>query len=374
MKSEIVKKGNWVILPFLLKFLLVIIFTILFSLHSILLASESESKWHEKISINGDTRLRWEGIYKDPGEDNERERFRFRLGMSTNITKNIKLAFRFETGVNDPVSSNKTFGEGFSIKEFGIGRAYLDWAVSEKINILAGKTKRPWFVSGANSLLWDNDFNPEGIFVNYKSNNFFLNGGHMILDQGFSNDETILYSFQIGKQIDFQDRSFLIFGLGLYDYQNAKGKFPFYKAKGNTINDNGNYEFNYQLNEFFMEYNTHFLSVPVIFHTEIINNSAIRNDNKAFSLGIGFGSVKKRGDMQFNYSYYDTDKDALIGSYSDSDFAGGNTDSKGYVIRTRFGLNESMALSGVFIISEYNNLLREKIEYNRVQIDLEFRF
>ena len=92
----------------------------------LLLGDTIKSKWYDNISLKGDTRFRWEGIYKNPGNDNERERFRTRLGLSTNISDDVELVFRFETGIDDPVSSNQTFGENASGKGIGIGRAFAN--------------------------------------------------------------------------------------------------------------------------------------------------------------------------------------------------------------------------------------------------------
>jgi len=337
-------------------------------------AETPKTKWYDKVSVKGDVRLRWEDIYKNPGNDNERERFRARLGMSTNISDDIKLIFRFESGIDDPVSSNQTFGDGDYIKDFGIGRAYIDWKVSEKLQIMGGKMKMPWYAAGGNSLLWDNDLNPEGIFGRYKANNMFLNGAYIIMNQGSEKNDTVLYSSQIGRQLNVNNTSSLTLGIGYYDYNNALGGAPFYKAKGNTIDAEENYTFNYKLFELFSEFKTEVSNLPMTLYAEIIKNSAIDNNNKAYSAGVKIGSVKKNGDTQFSYTYHDTDKDALIGSYSDSDFAGGNTDSRGHFVRAKYGLKENMALGGVLIVSKYNTSPTDEIKYNRIQIDLEFQF
>ena len=337
-------------------------------------AETPKTMWYEKISVQGDIRLRWEDIYKNPGNDTERERFRARLGMSTYITNDIKLIFRLESGIDDPVSSNQTFGVGDYIRDFGIGRAYIDWKVNEKLQIMGGKMKMPWYTPGGNNLLWDNDLNPEGIFGSYKANNIFLNGGYVIINQDSEKNDTVLYSSQIGRHLNVNNTSSLTLGIGYYDYKNALGDAPFYKAKGNTIDAEEKYTFNYKLYELFSEFKTEISNLPMTLHAEIIKNSAIDDNNKAYSAGVKIGSVKNRGDKQFSYAYHDTDKDALIGSYSDSDFAGGNTDSRGHFIRAKYGLKENMALGGILIVSKYNASPTDEIKYNRIQIDLEFQF
>ena len=177
--------------------LIAVLTTCLFSPY-ILFADTVTPKWYDDISLQGDVRLRWEGIYKNPGNDNERERFRARLSLSKPISENIELFLRFETGIDDPVSSNQTFGESASEKEIGIGRAYINWKVNEKLQIMGGKMKMPWFTAGGNNLLWDNDLNLEGIFVSYEIGSTFFNGAHIIIDQNLERNDTILQSFQAG--------------------------------------------------------------------------------------------------------------------------------------------------------------------------------
>ena len=49
-------------------------FILMFSISSPI--SADEKAWYENTEINGDVRLRYEGIYKKPGQDTDRERFR----------------------------------------------------------------------------------------------------------------------------------------------------------------------------------------------------------------------------------------------------------------------------------------------------------
>ena len=355
-------------------FVLIAVFTTSIFNPYLLFAQTAASKWYDNISLEGDARLRWEDIYKNPGNDNERERFRTRLGLSSAISENIELFFRFETGIKDPVSSNQTIGESGLGKEIGVGRIYANWKVNDKLQIMGGKMKMPWFTAGGNTLLWDRDLNPEGIFSSYENADTFFNIAHIIIDQNPERNDTTLQSFQAAKKFSLNNTTSMIAGFGYHGYKKANGGLPFYKAKGNSLDSDGNYLFDYKLYEFFSEIKTELAQLPVTMHLEIISNSAVINENKAYSLGIRVGPLKKRGDKQFSYTYQDTEKDAVLGSFSDSDFAGGNTDSKGHSIITRYKLSDNMTLSGIFIMSDYKPSKMELIDYNRTQIDLEFKF
>jgi hypothetical protein len=78
--------------------------------------------------------------------------------------------------------------------------------------------------------------------------------------------------------------------------------------------------------------------------------------------------------MQFSYAWYDTEADAVMGIFTDSDFGGGNTDSKGHFVKARYGLTRNIALNGTFIISEIEMFRNNPHDYDRVQLDIEFLF
>ena len=355
------------------QFLLTIIIISFCSFKSILLADETENKWYDNISINGDARLRWEGIYRDPGQDNKRERFRLRLGMKSRVNESINFIMRLESGIQDPVSSNQTLGENFSGKDFGIGRSYIDWKINDNTKIFAGKMKLPWVRPNDNSLLWDNDLNPEGLIVFISNEKLFMNTGITVIERS-SDNSTSLFSFQGGGNFTLDNSAKVKLGYSVFKYNHAKGNQPFYKSKGNTLDDLGSYLNDYTIFELFAEYKHELYGVPVTAHLDWLKNNEASGQDTAYSAGIRLGSSSKKYGREFSYTYHDTEKDAVIGAFSDSDFAGGVTDSKGHFIRVRYGLMENARVGGTFIISKHGSFSGAEKEYNRMQLDLEFKF
>ena len=105
-----------------------------------------------------------------------------------------------------------------------------------------------------------------------------------------------------------------------------------------------------------------------------LKNNEANYQNKAYSAGIRLGASSKKHEREFSYTYHDTEKDAVIGAFSDSDFAGGVSDSKGHLIRVRYGLMENVRVGGTFVISKHGSFSVAEKEYNRMQLDLEFKF
>ena len=114
--------------------------------------------------------------------------------------------------------------------------------------------------------------------------------------------------------------------------------------------------------------------MPVTMHLDWLKNNEASDQDTAYSAGIKLGSSSKKYGREFSYAYHDTEKDAVIGAFSDSDFAGGITDSKGHLIRARYGLMDNVRLGGTFIISKHDSFSGTEKDYNRMQIDLEFKF
>ena len=49
--------------------------------------------------------------------------------------------------------------------------------------------------------------------------------------------------------------------------------------------------------------------------------------------GATLGKAKDKGSWQFDYNYRDLEADAVVGAFSDSDFAGGGTGAEGHKLQ-----------------------------------------
>ena len=94
----------------------------------------------------------------------------------------------------------------------------------------------------------------------------------------------------------------------------------------------------------------------------------------ARALGVRIGSTNGRGDAQFSYAWHDTEADAVMGIFSDSDFGGGETDSKGHFIKAKYALRARIILAATFIISEVGEFRDNRHDYDRLQLDVEYLF
>ncbi len=340
-------------------------------------ATES-SMWQTTLDWQGDFRLRYEAIDEQGEVDKSRFRFRGRFGIASQLSENLQFSMRIATSDGSPVSTNITFGDGFSTKNIAIDRAFFNWNVLGGLDVAFGKMSNPWFRAGGNSLLWDVDLNPEGIVANWQSLSgpFFVNAGTYIVAERSSADNSWLHAAQAGINFSLSETSRLRIASAFFAYTNTIGNQPFYKsrAKGNSVDADGNFIYDYEILEISTEYGVIIKGWPTSVFGVWARNTAVDVEDTAFALGVRIGSTNVRGDAQFSYAWHDTEADAVMGIFSDSDFGGGNTDSKGHIIKAKYALRQRIVLAATLIISEVGEFRDNGHDYNRLQLDMVYLF
>jgi hypothetical protein len=353
----------------------IVLFTsISFQAHA---AEEAESSgWTEKLTVSADLRLRYEMIREDGEDDRNRARYRGRVAIEAELAPDIRAVLGLATGGDDPVSTNQTFGDGFSTKDIGVDLAYVEWDFVEGWALIAGKMPKPWFRAGGSTLVWDNDLNPEGLAVEFQHRKLFGSVGSYIITERAAGPESRLNTLQAGVDLPFSDYSGLIIALSYFDYTNTIGQAPFYDddPQGNSVDANGNYVFDYNEVEFAAEYRTLAGNWPLTFFGNYVVNTEATAEDSAYSVGVIAGKARNPGSMQFGYSWHDTDADGVNATYNDSDLADGQTDASGHYFRARYQLRENIYFNGSFIFSEFGAASGNAIGFDRVMLDVQFEF
>jgi len=334
-----------------------------------------DSSWTDRIEFGGDLRLRYELIDEEFKDERDRERFRARFGFSADVNDNVKVVLALATGGGNPVSTNQTLDDGFSIKDIGLNLGYINWTVNDALTINAGKMKNPLFKAGKVPLIWDSDLNPEGVAAIFRSGMLFGNVAAFSVEERSSSSDSRIYAAQGGVKIPIGE-STLTAGIGYFEFTNTIGREPFYdgRPRGNTVDVDGNYVYSYRDTELFAQYDTKVRGWPLQIFAHYTQNHEVSVQGTAFAFGAKFGSAKNKGDFDFLWIYQDLEADALIGTYNDSDFAGGGTDSKGHLLNSKYGLAENIFLSGTLFINARDRFQGEEHDYHRLQIDLNFIF
>ena len=342
------------------------------------IADEANSSWVDRVSFYGDLRLRYENIDEEgvAGSSRERERGLARIGLKADVSPNVKVIFGLATGGDNPVSRNVTGDGGFTTKEIGFELMYIDWSARDDLSVYAGKMKNPLFRAGGVPLIWDGDLNPEGIAAVYSQGMFFANAGIFAVEERSSEDDSRLRALQGGIKTDIGEAGTLTAGLGYFEYTNTIGFEPFYdgSANGNTVDANGNYVYEYRNTEAFAQFDTKLGEWPFRVYAHYTVNGEVDVEDTAYAFGAKLGSAKKQGAQEVSYTYQDIEADSVIGTFNDSDFGGGGTDSSGHMIKYKYMLRDAISLGGTLFINEIDRFQGVEHDFNRLQIDLEFKF
>ncbi|MDX2349101.1 MAG: putative porin [Porticoccus sp.] len=344
--------------------------------------------WADKIVWNGDFRYRYETIDNDQTEDDRRRnRVRARIGLTAQVSEDVKAGVGLASGGDDPVSTNQTLGSANTTKGINLDTAWIDWGFAENLHLVGGKTKNPYYKVGKNGMMWDGDYRPEGAHVAFDNGTIWAVAGYHFLEsdnKGGKQDTEEMMGAQIGYKGQISDNAKFKVG-GSYFYIPVEGS----KNLGSILEDSddpddingfGNslvgsiYEFDYELVELFAEFNTKIADIPTTFFADYVKNTDADEDT-GYATGVKFGKVKSKGDWEIGYTYQDLEADALFAAFTDSDFGGGGTDVKGHMFKAAYGISKNTALAVTYLSNEYDDYARdEKGDFDRLQIDLKTKF
>ncbi len=237
-------------------------------------------EWLDRITWEGDVRLRYQGDYFGKGNtdvltynavtganlgntliDQEQWRLLVRLGMTARVTDTIGVGIRFGTGsLTNPVFPNQVLGNSERPYQLIMDRAFIRWDPSERWSFTGGRIANPWF--RPTDLMWDEYINFDGAAGSWKpklseSLGGFLTAGIMPLQYTAPTSSTPdprnkwLYGLQGGAEWQPGTRTRLKFAAGLFDFQNIAGEpnrdlfrpnlndwsVPQFRQKGNTVFD-----------------------------------------------------------------------------------------------------------------------------------------
>jgi hypothetical protein len=330
----------------------------------------------QRIEISGDLRYRHESINDDASDERHRQRIRARVGLDAAISDDVEFGLVLASGGDNPVSANQTLDGGFTRKSIGIDRAYVDWSVNERLNISAGKMRNPFFRPGGHHLIWDGDANPEGLALRYNTGRWFANVGSFWVEERGSDEESLLLGGQFGQRGSFGSDVRYTVGVGYLDYRNTQGQTPFYNAsgQGNRLDGAGNYLNDFNNVELFGQLDTMLGAQPLRLFADYVENTQGNGADTGFALGALYGDLSGRGSWEAGYAYQDLDADAVIATFTDSDFAGGGTDGKGHVFEFAYGLADRWSLGLTYFLNERGADAGNERDYNRLQADINFRY
>ncbi len=322
-------------------------------------------------TFKGDLRYRNDRTDQDGRDSRLRHRIRGRLGAYGDVQDDISYGFRFVTGSSDPVSANQTLASGASSKQVNLDLVYLNYKPEGKpYSIFAGKYKNQFLSPGKTELIWDGDLTTEGISLNLDFKSLFIKAGYLWFEERSSAPDTVLQGVQIGIKKELGSVQLTV-GLSYFDYLAIKGNETLFandEAAGNSTTTSGSVELynnDYNLLEAFAEVNLQETALSFFF--DYVKNTEASTENKGWLVGLKYG--KK---LKFNYNYRQIEKDAVVGTFTDSDFLDGGTDGKGH----EFGMSYSTSKSSSLSLSHFINktAVNNGNDYQRTFLDFSVKF
>lgn len=343
-------------------------------------AFEQKVAWATKTQFKGDVRVRQETINIDGqtnSQDKDRQRIRARLGAYTEINPQVSTGILIATGgSSDARSTNQDLDGYFVKKDLWLDLGFIDYAPTavKNLHVIGGKMNQPWVSTG--DVIWDSDINPEGLAATYKlplgsTAELFGSAGHYTLKDNIDGEGTQfrhdlrMYAGQLGARFAPTDNLKVTLGGSVYGYDNDKDSAAL-RVNGNTTNE-------FRLYEGFGQVDISGLGLPLALYGQyIVNNESTDDQDTAWLAGMktkvfGFG---------LDYNYRDTQRNAVVGAFTDSDFANGTTGSRGHKIKVGYEIDKNFSVGATYFLTkaDYAVASQRDADANTLQLDVEARF
>ena len=364
--------------------------------------------WLNRTTVFGDMRYRHEGFYHQPHAKGavvtarNRERIRARLGVRVAFNDEISATIRGASGdPNDPISTNQTLTGNFTRKPFNLDWAYLTFAPGKSFGLrpgvasfTAGKFPNPIFRT--DELVFDDDISAEGFSETFQLldqplgvlDQVKLHGLQWTFAEISNKQDGWMFGGQVNPSLHFGAVQ-LEAGLGQYWWLNpdliaqalSRNTTAFTASGAPVANSNFNSSlFNTNLlvtktiqpptttpgkkpaaftaitgyKSGFNESNATLaatipnvvLTQPLRFWADYVYNwDAATDDAHGWQSGLRLGQTKVKGDWSLAGYYERLGQEAVISSFSYSDFGLGGTNNEGPVVGIDYQLLNPLTLT-----------------------------
>lgn len=337
-----------------------------------------------KVSFKGDFRYRYEEIDLQGAELHSRTRIRARASVSSKVSDTLEFGLGLSSGGSAPTSSTQTLGNGGSKKDIDLDLAYVDWTPIEGLHVLAGKFANPLLRVPSHSMMWDDEWRPEGVALTYQNETVFAT----VLSTWLESDSLSPSREQSsGGHIGIRHAiggAGLTTGVGYFDFSIA-GDGTFYGSDlafaGNSFfcsdpqdTTSCSYLNDYREVDVFaaVDFDIGDLKVKVFGHA--MQNLDADEFDTGWTAGARASTTFRDRGVQFDYFYRDLEADAAYGQFSDSDFGGGGSDVAGHYFKAGFKVTPHWVLSATYFANRVGENLSTERDFSRFQLNADFNY
>ena len=327
------------------------------------------------IEFKGDFRYRYEFI-DDASKDSSsrKNRIRGRFAAIARVNEKLKINLRFATDEENPTGANQDLGHDFSLKDIGLDQYYFAYSMSENTSIWGGKIENPYFKASKSELIFDGDYNPEGLVLQFKKGMVFGSLGAFSMDEHESVDDISIAGFQVGISNKTSTGAKYKIALARYSFDDIRGRPASEvtwngKIFGNPTDASQNYLNDYILNNLTAEISTNMGSrkTPTVFFVDWVTNNDASSDDKGYQIGF---KVSLTDAWKITYLYKDVEKNAIFGALTNADFGGGGVGHKGHVVNLGYAFSKKFSFEFTWFENEKNMTT----DYQRMFLDLKYKY
>jgi len=317
--------------------------------------------WAANTVVSGDIRVRQENTSvenQDPERTQDRQRVRARVAVVSQVSPDVEAGVRIASGnSNDARSTNQDLNNYFTKKDLWLDRAYVNYHPTEVpgLKLIGGKMAQPWI--SEDEMIWDSDVNPEGIASLYSHKVgvvelFGSTGAFTLKDNVNGNgvqftDDLRLISGQLGARFTVAKNYKVTLGGSLYHYHLDGDSGAGLTANGNTTTQ-------FQLYEGFGQLDVSGLPVPLTVYGQYVKNPNANGPQSDEDMGWLAGFKTKVWNIGLNYNYRDVQRNAVVGAFTDSDFASGFTASRGSKFQVTYPIAKNFLFSTTYFMAQSN--------------------
>lgn len=341
----------------------------------------------EPFLFFGDFRYRHQTETQEPKDQRVIQRIQARFGVSSQIQSDLKVTLRLMTG-GAANSGNQTLGDekapGMPRRSMGLDQAFFEYNPVKDLGLLGGKMPQVFSFAGKNQMLLDRDITPEGIALKYtqpldENLKLYLQGGMFWVRENYDSQfgdnltDNFLNAIQLGFKWTRDDWKVNL-GAGMFSYTDLRDTPPGNitsgaTGNGNTLDLNGNYPTNFDIQEVLLEVTRKIQDVDVTLFYEVLQNKDVSSLGHAHSYGV----LISQDPWGLSFYQQEVQKDAVVGVFTDSDFGGGVTSTRGWVGSIGYQLSKKVQLQYTQYVNE-NSIDLIAARYDRSHLDLLIKF
>lgn len=324
-----------------------------------------ETEFTPSNKFSGDFRYRLQETKDNQKEPRLINRLMFRVGQTFFIQPDLKFTYRLLTGTsansgNTTVADKSSNTQGSPRYGIGLDHAFVTYNPETELSLFLGKMPQYFQSGGKNQVILDSDISPEGLGMQYKhpliesTLDVTLNLASLWVREryddtlGEDQNDSFLNVAQGVLNYAFNSEFSINFGLGFFNYTSIKEGKPTDFAvqsspdfKGNTADASSNYQNNYEIQQQFLELKWSQKPYDVALFAELVKNAGADSQDMASVYGISLGYDK----FSLSYIRQVIEADAVLAVYTNSDFANGQSDSRGNIVRAGYKFNKNVALN-----------------------------